>query len=88
MANSKIGDTVRVYLVVSEVAVSSVLFVLSSEKPTYFPSKKLTSREHNYIKMEKFALALIYTAKKLQHYVQGKSINVLTEEPLKKVLKN
>lgn len=69
-----------------EIAMILILFVVSTKKLIHFLSKKLISRELNYTKLEKSALALVYKARKFQHYFLGKSIKVFIEQPLKKVL--
>ncbi|XP_024018662.1 uncharacterized protein LOC112090784 [Morus notabilis] len=78
----------HLYLAVSEHAVSSVL--IREEKkvqmPVYYTSKRLLDAETRYLQMEKLALALIVTARKLRHYFQAHSIQVLTNHPLRQVL--
>ena len=40
-----------------------------------------------YLPLEKLALALIMASKNLIHYFQAHTINILTEHPLKSLLK-
>jgi len=52
----------------------------------YYASKRLLDAETRYPQMEKLALALVVTARKLRHYFQAHSIQVLTNHPLRQVL--
>ncbi|XP_024029260.1 uncharacterized protein LOC112093922 [Morus notabilis] len=81
-------EVLSLYLAVSEHAVSSVL--IREEKkvqlPVYYTSKRLLDVETRYPQMEKLALVLVVTARKLRHYFQAHSIQVLTNHPLRQVL--
>lgn len=77
------------YLVVSNCAVSVVLFRFISEKeqkPIYYISKAMVDVETRYSKMEQTALALRCAAQKLCPYFQAHQIIVLTNQPLKSIL--
>ena len=79
-----------VYLVVSEKAVSSVL-VREENKiqlPVYYSSKAYQGAESRYTPLEKLALALISSARKLRPYFQGHPVRVPTKYPLRQVLQN
>jgi len=82
------GEVLSLYLAVSEHAVSSVL-VREEDKvqmPVYYTSKRLLDAETRYPQMEKLALALVITSRKLRHYFQAHSVQVLTNQPLRQVL--
>ncbi|KAL0453792.1 UNVERIFIED_CONTAM: Retrovirus-related Pol polyprotein from transposon gypsy [Sesamum latifolium] len=84
LANPKQGETLFLYLAVSEEAVSSVL-VREQEKiqnPVYYVSKMLQGAEKRYTPIEKLALALVITSRKLRPYFQSHKIVVLTNHPL------
>ncbi|KAL0356123.1 UNVERIFIED_CONTAM: Retrovirus-related Pol polyprotein from transposon opus [Sesamum radiatum] len=84
LVNPKQGETLFLYLVVSEQAVSTVL-ISESEKvqnPVYYVSKMLQGAEKRYTQIEKLALALVITARKLRPYFQSHKIVVLTNHPL------
>ncbi|KAL2237788.1 UNVERIFIED_CONTAM: Retrovirus-related Pol polyprotein from transposon 17.6 [Sesamum indicum] len=88
LANPKEGEALFLYLGVSENAVSSVLVrdEGNSQNPIYYVSKMLQGAESRYSEMEKLALALVVTARKLRPYFQSHKIVVLTNHPLKHVM--
>ncbi|KAL2248189.1 UNVERIFIED_CONTAM: Retrovirus-related Pol polyprotein from transposon [Sesamum indicum] len=88
LANPKSGETLFLYLGVSENAVSSVLVrkEANSQNPVYYVSKMLQGAELRYSEMEKLALALVVTARKLRPYFQSDKVVVLTNHPLKHVM--
>ena len=50
--------------------------------PVYYISKTLIDAETWYLLLEKLALALVHTTRKLSHYFQTHTVYVLTEHPL------
>ncbi|XP_071714616.1 uncharacterized protein [Rutidosis leptorrhynchoides] len=54
----------------------------------YFFSKILQQSEVNYPPIEKLVYALTHTARRLMRYFQAHSILVLTDQPIKQILKN
>ncbi|KAK3031150.1 hypothetical protein RJ639_035148 [Escallonia herrerae] len=74
--------------VAAEVAVSTVLIREEDgvQKPIYYISKVLQDVETRYPKIDKIALALIISARRLRPYFQSHTIIVLTDQPLRKVL--
>lgn len=56
------------------------------QQPVYFVCCALHDAKPRYQPLEKLALALVHTTKKLQPYFQLHSINVLTDSPLRQVL--
>ncbi|KAK2997506.1 hypothetical protein RJ639_026438 [Escallonia herrerae] len=58
------------------------------QKPIYYVSKVLQDVETRYPKIDKIALALIISARRLRPYFQSHTIIVLTDQPLRKVLMN
>ena len=81
------GKELYLYLAVSDHAVSAVLIreVGKDQRPIYYVSKTLLDAETRYLPLEKLAYALLIASRKLQHYFQGHTINVLTEFPLRSV---
>ncbi|XP_022156792.1 uncharacterized protein LOC111023626 [Momordica charantia] len=67
------GDVLYLYLAVSENAVSSVLIreAKGRQSPVYYTSKSLTEAEARYPCVEKLALALITSARRLRPYFQA-----------------
>ncbi|KAK2996170.1 hypothetical protein RJ639_029539 [Escallonia herrerae] len=53
------------------------------QKPIYYVSKVLQDVETRYPKIDKIALALIISARRLRPYFQSHTIIVLTDQPLK-----
>ncbi|PKA46862.1 hypothetical protein AXF42_Ash015756 [Apostasia shenzhenica] len=84
----KEGSILSLYLGVSDTAVSAVL--LDSEKgaqhPIFYTSHILLDTESRYPTLEKVALALLMTARKLRPYFQSHTIQVITDQPLLKIL--
>ena len=82
------GENLYLYLTVSEEVVSANV-VREEEKvqwPIYYVSKRLIDTEARYPKLEKLALALVVTSRKLRPYFHAHSIVVLTNYPLCQVL--
>ncbi|GAU44606.1 hypothetical protein TSUD_240980 [Trifolium subterraneum] len=77
------------YLVVSERALSSSLVqeINGEEKPIYFVSRVFQGAEIRYQKIEKLALAVVITARRLRLYFQSHQIIVKTDHPIKHMLK-
>ncbi|XP_022851304.1 uncharacterized protein LOC111373062 [Olea europaea var. sylvestris] len=88
LAKPEPGDTLFLYLAVSQNAVSGVLVEEKGkvQQPIYYVSKVLLDTETRYNLAEQLALALIVTARKLRQYFQSHPIIVLTNQPLKHIL--
>lgn len=82
------GAILFLYLLVSENALSSVLVEETDdrEKPIYFVSRVLKGAELRYQKIEKLALAVIVTARKLRSYFQSHKVVIRTNYPVKQIL--
>src|ERR1051325_10307850 len=89
LVRPKENSQLTLYLAVTDGAVSSVLVqdTEEGERPVYFVSKVLKGAEIRYQKIEKLALALVTTARKLRHYFLGHPVQVKTNFPLKQVFK-
>ncbi|XP_022897821.1 uncharacterized protein LOC111411533 [Olea europaea var. sylvestris] len=83
------GDTLYLYLAVSQNAVSGVLVkeVNKAQQPIYYVSKVLLDAETRYTLAEQLALALVVAARKFRQYFQSHPIVVLTNQPLKHITK-
>ncbi|XP_022158215.1 uncharacterized protein LOC111024751 [Momordica charantia] len=81
------GDVLYLYLAVSENAVSSVLVreAEGRQSPVYYTSKSLTEAEARYPYVEKLALALVTSARRLRPYFQAHKIIVPTNFPLRQI---
>ncbi|KAL5540779.1 hypothetical protein UlMin_042392 [Ulmus minor] len=84
------GETLILYLAVSEAAVSSVLIRLENnvELPVFYVSRALLDPETRYPEAEKVALALMMAARKLRPYFQAHAILVYTKAPLRQILQS
>ena len=85
---SKPNQPILVYLAVSEEAISVALVqeVEGEERPVYFVSRTLHAAETRYQMIEKVALTLILTARRMHPYFQNHSIMVRIDCPIFKIL--
>jgi hypothetical protein len=76
------------YLAISPNAMSTVLVEDSEEgeRPIYFVSRVFKGAELRYQKLERLALAVVVTARKLRPYFQSHRIVVKTDYPIRRVL--
>ncbi|URD77573.1 Retrotransposon protein [Musa troglodytarum] len=76
------------YLATSQHAVSSVLIKEAPGKqlPIYYVSHVLRGSEERYPPIEKLAFALVLAARKLRPYFQAHTIEVMTDQPLRRSL--
>ncbi|KAM2114316.1 hypothetical protein ACFX1Q_022875 [Malus domestica] len=90
LSKPEVGDTLIIYLSVSALAVSSVLIRKDGnvERPVYYASKALQDAETRYSNIEKLALALVMSARKLRPYFQAHSIIMLTNHHLRQILQS
>ena len=71
LVSPKIGDTLYLYLAASDIAVSATLFKECGDaklRPVFFVSKSLTDAKTRYSHLERAALTLRTTARKLLPY--------------------
>ncbi|RDY09020.1 Retrovirus-related Pol polyprotein, partial [Mucuna pruriens] len=82
------GIPLHLYLSASEKAISSVLIQErdGEQWPVYFVSKVLQELETRYPRIDKVALALVTTSRRLRPYFQNFSIVVRTDLPIRQVL--
>ncbi|XP_056695384.1 uncharacterized protein [Spinacia oleracea] len=82
------GETLYVYLAISEWSLSVVLLTEREgvQLPVYFVSHVLQNVELRYPPIEKFALALFMASKKLRPYFLAHKLVVYTDQPLKQPL--
>ena len=77
------------YLAVSETAISAALIREEDRKqlPVYYVSQAFQGAEFRYPGIEKIAFALIVASRKLRQYFQANLILVMTDQPIKKSMK-
>ena len=81
------GTPLLVYLAVSPEAVSAAIVQGETEqKPIYFVSRVLQDAETRYQMIEKVALALVHTSRRLRQYFQSHEVIVRTDFPINKIL--
>lgn len=88
LTRPKKGEILYLYLGVTQEVVSAVLIREEEgfQTPVYYMSKVLKDAELRYPSIEKVAFAVMVAARKLLPYFHAHMINVLTNEPLQKVL--
>ncbi|KAL0289076.1 UNVERIFIED_CONTAM: hypothetical protein Sradi_7081200 [Sesamum radiatum] len=81
-------ETLYLYLSVAPQAVSSIIIREEGGKqlPIYYVSKVLNGAERRYTPIEKIALALVITARRLRPYFLSHHVGVRTNTPLKQTL--
>ena len=89
LASLEVGETLFMYLAVSDITVSDILFKEGEDgmhRPVFFVSKSLTNAETRYSHLKQAALALRTIAKKLRPCFQAHPIVVLTNLPLRSTI--
>ncbi|XP_025665117.1 uncharacterized protein [Arachis hypogaea] len=83
-----IGEPLYLYLAIIEEALAAVLVREKGkvQQPIYFLSKALQGAELRYSKLEKLALALITSSRKLRQYFQGHQVVVRMDQGIRQVL--
>ncbi|XP_017239882.1 uncharacterized protein LOC108212672 [Daucus carota subsp. sativus] len=82
------GETLILYLAVSDYSISAVLVKEDAEgqSPVYYISKRLLDAETRYTSMEKLVYALIHASRKLRPYFQAHKVEVRTAYPLRQIM--
>ncbi|XP_074377157.1 uncharacterized protein LOC141718677 [Apium graveolens] len=88
LSKAKPGEPLYLYIAAGERAVSSALIweENGSQSPVYYISQVLKDAETRYPNLEKFALALVHSSRKLRQYFQGREIRVITNQPLHEII--
>ena len=90
MSNSEVDEILFAYIVVAAHAVSLVLIRVDSgiKRPVYYVSKSLHEVEVRYLPLEKTILTVVHGTQKLPHYFQAHTVVVLTQLPLKAIIRS
>ena len=90
MSNLKMDEILFAYLTVAPHVVSLVLIWVdgSIQQPVYYVSKSLHKAEIRYLTLEKAILAVVHGTRKLPHYFQAHTIVILTQLPIKAILRS
>ena len=90
MSSPIVDEVLFAYIVVALYAISFVLIRVDSgiRRPVYYVSKSFNEVEVRYLPLEKAILVVVYATRKLPHYFQAHTVVVLTQLPLKSILKS
>ena len=90
MSSPVVDEVLFANLVVALHSISLVLIRVDNgiQQPVYYVSKLLNEAEVRYLPLEKAILAVVQATRKLLHYFQAHTVVVLTQLPLKSVLKS
>ena len=89
MSSLEANEVLYAYIAVAHHTMSLVLIRDDNglQKPVYYVSKSLHKAEVRYLPLEKAILAVVHATWKLPHYFQAHTMVVLTQLPLKSVLR-
>ena len=90
MSSPEPDEVLFAYIAVALYAVSLVLIRVDNgvQRPVYYVSKSLHEAEVRYLPLEKAILAMVLGTRKLPHYFQAHTVVVLTQLPLKTILRS
>ena len=90
MSSPEADEVLFAYIAVAPHAVSLVLIQMDNgiQQPVYYVSKSLHEVEIRYLPLEKAILAIVQATRKLPHYFQAHIVVVLTQLPLKSILRS
>ena len=90
MSSPVVDEVLFTYIAVAFYAISFVLIRVDSgiQRPLYYVSKSLNEIEVRYLPLEKAILAVVHATRKLPHYFQAYTVVVLTQLPLKLILRS
>ena len=84
------GEVLFAYITVASHVVSLVLIRINNgvQRPIFYVSKSLHEAEVRYLPLEKTILAVVHATRKLPHYFQSHTVVVLTQLPLRSLLRS
>ena len=90
MSSPKVDEVLFAYIIVASHAVSLVLLRVDNgvQQPVYYVRKSLHEAEVHYLSLEKAVLVVVLGTRKLPHYFQAHTIVILTQLPLKAILRS
>ena len=90
MSSPEVDEVLFAYLAIASYAIRFVLIRVDSgiQRPVYYMSKSLHETEVRYLPLEKAILAVVHAIRKLSHYFQAHTVVVLTQFPLKSILRS
>ena len=90
MSSPEVDEILFAYIAVAPYAVSLELIQVDSgiQRPVYYVSKLLHEAKVRYLPLEKAILVVVHGTQKLPHYLQAHTDVVLTQLPLKAILRS
>ena len=90
MSSPMVDEVLFAYIAVTFYAISFVLIRVDSgiQRLVYYVNKSLNETEVGYLPLEKAILAVVHATRKLPHYFQAHTVVVLTQLPLKSILRS
>ena len=90
MSSPEPDEVLFAYIAVAPYAVSLVLIRVDNgiQRPVYYVSKSLHETKVRYLPLEKAILAVVHGTRKLPHYFQAHTVVILTQLPLKTILRS
>ena len=90
MSSLVVDEVLFAYIAVVLYAISLVLIQVDNgiQRPVYYASKSLNEAKMRYLPLEKTILAVVHATRKLPYYFQAHTVVVLTQLPLKSVLRS
>ena len=90
MSSPEPDEVLFAYIAVALCAVSLVLIWVDNgaQRPVYYVSKSLHEAEVRSLPLEKATLAVVFGTRKMPHYFQAHTMVVLTQLPLKTILRS
>ena len=90
MSSPEPDEVLFAYIILAPYAVSLVLIRVDCgiQRPVYYVSKSLHEVEVRYLPLEKAILAVVLGTRKLPYYFQAHTVVVLTQLPLKTILRS
>ena len=90
MFSPMVDEVLFAYLAIASYAISFILIRVNSgiQRPVYYVSKSFHEAEMRYLPLEKAISAVVHATRKLPHYFQAHTVVVLTQLPLKSILRS
>ena len=90
MSSPEANEVLFAYIAIAPYAVSLVLIRVDSgrQRLVYYVSKSLHKAEIRYLPLEKEILAVMHGTRKLPHYFKAHTVVILTQFPLKAILRS
>ena len=90
MSSPEPDEVLFAYIVVAPYAVSLMMIRVDNgiQRPVYYVSKSLHKAEMRYLPLEKAILVVVLGTRKLPYYLQAHTLVVLTQLPLKTILRS